>query len=383
MQIIKPLTGFYFKTPNTSFKKFWDGHFPESDFQTIPAEILKSRITGGIDRKELSILHPSLLCYTQYYSGEDGSSVDRSGIVALLRVDDSEQKTVFLHENVTAPQVDRLAEHYYSLNLQTTTAFGFFDDTSGVFETLLKNSKKSTYCRYTDDKNILHQTEFITNAALLQHLEDFFSNKPIFLGDGHHRYQALLKLKKEKNIQPYLLIYLVNQSLEPVSVSSIHRLLKFGNCSENEFIEKIKEDFFIEEYSNFNIIPLKKHTFQLIFKNKTIVATLKPGKLTEIDWNFPPIIKELDQTVLHYFFIQKYLGIQGQKQKNCLNIKFSPIFEECVESVKNGASDVAVISKKITLEEIKKVSVSGFTFPQKSTYFYPKTFSGLLFAKVF
>jgi uncharacterized protein (DUF1015 family) len=101
-----------------------------------------------------------------------------------------------------------------------------------------------------------------------------------------------------------------------------------------------------------------------------------------MSWQFPEEVKELDLTVLHYFVIEKVLGIPGKDQRKSQNIGFSRSFSECLTRVMGGEAQMALITKDISMEEVKKVCASGYTMPQKSTYFYPKVICGFLYSSI-
>ena len=130
------------------------------------------------------------------------------------------------------------------------------------------------------------------------------------------------------------------------------------------------------------IILGKKATFGVVMKNKTFKLTLKPGLETGISWPFSDLIKELDLTILHYYLLEKIWGIKGKDQRNSSNIVYDRNFTDCVTRVLEGESQMAIITNELSMEEIKKVCFSGYTLPQKSTYFYPKAICGFLFGSI-
>ena len=101
-----------------------------------------------------------------------------------------------------------------------------------------------------------------------------------------------------------------------------------------------------------------------------------------MSWRFPELIKRLDLTVLHYFIIEKVLGIPGKDQRACPKIAFDRSFSDCLQQVNTGKAQVAIIVNEVDIEEVKQVCATGYTLPQKSTYFYPKAIAGLLFSSI-
>jgi uncharacterized protein (DUF1015 family) len=86
--------------------------------------------------------------------------------------------------------------------------------------------------------------------------------------------------------------------------------------------------------------------------------------------------------VLHYFIIDKILGIAGKDQRKSEKISFERSFSECLTKVIRGDAQMAIITQDISIEDVKRVCHSGYTLPQKSTYFYPKVICGFLFSSI-
>jgi uncharacterized protein (DUF1015 family) len=85
---------------------------------------------------------------------------------------------------------------------------------------------------------------------------------------------------------------------------------------------------------------------------------------------------------MHYFILEKLLGIPGKEQRSSKHISFQRNFAQCLSKVEKGDVQMALITNEISIEEVKSVCNTGFTMPQKSTYFYPKTICGFLFGSV-
>ena len=130
------------------------------------------------------------------------------------------------------------------------------------------------------------------------------------------------------------------------------------------------------------IILGKRATFGIVTKDQTFKITLLPGMEKQITWPFPELIKELDLTILHFFIIEKIWGIKGKQQRSSPNIDYDRNFTDCVTRVQQGESQMALITNELSIEEVKRVCLSGYTLPQKSTYFYPKILTGLVMHKI-
>jgi uncharacterized protein (DUF1015 family) len=85
---------------------------------------------------------------------------------------------------------------------------------------------------------------------------------------------------------------------------------------------------------------------------------------------------------MHYFIIYKLLGIKGKDQRSTPYLRFERNFTECLNTIYRQDAQMAIITNEVAIEDVKKVCQSGYTMPQKSTYFYPKVICGFVFADI-
>ena len=109
---------------------------------------------------------------------------------------------------------------------------------------------------------------------------------------------------------------------------------------------------------------------------------LLPEAFLDFHWPFPDEIKRLELTVMHHFIIERALGIPGKEQRQSSNITFDRSFTDCITKVASGEAQLAIITQDIDIEDVKRVCLSGYTMPQKSTYFFPKIICGFLFSSI-
>jgi uncharacterized protein (DUF1015 family) len=237
----------------------------------------------------------------------------------------------------------------------------------------------------------------IQDAHIIKKFLNVLHDKTIILADGHHRYEgSLVHMNQQKALNPnhtgsegynFHLMYLTNTEAGDLRILPTHRLVSgVQNFSEEEILRKVEKDFIIkpiEDPDTLNeIIVGKQWAFGLIFKENAYKLRLKPEAFDTMKWHFPDVVKKLDLTVLHYFIIEKVLGIPGKEQRNSENISFDRSFSDCLKKVWQNEAQMAIITNEISIEEVKQVCQSGATMPQKSTYFYPKVICGFLFSSI-
>jgi uncharacterized protein (DUF1015 family) len=237
----------------------------------------------------------------------------------------------------------------------------------------------------------------IHDASVIRKFMEHLKDKTVILADGHHRYEGSLAYKhKRQKSDPkttgnegynYHLMYLTNTESDDLRILPTHRLIRgFPDLDEAEMLKKLEKDFTIKTVEDSDMLPEiiagKPWTFGLLFRENAYKIRLKPESLATMTWPFPDEIKKLDLTVMHYFVIEKALGIPGKEQRQSEHIDFDRSFSDCLKKVLKDEVNLAIITNEVSIDEVKKVCHSGFTMPQKSTYFYPKVICGFLFSSI-
>lgn len=341
---------------------------------------------------------PAIYVYYQYFSlpGTDREYV-RKGFIANIRVYNWDEKTILRHENTMPHSVSDRKKLVATTELNVSPTHGLYTDESYTIEKYLDEAISSPVYETEDYQGVRDVLSIIHDADIIRNIVSIVEDKQIILADGHHRYEGSLQYMNErKAANPnhtgnegynFHLMYFTNTEADDLRVLPTHRLVKgLDNFSEEELLKKLSEDFHIktiEEISDINQIILgKKWAFGLIIEDRAYKIRLKPEKIDDIPWNFPQKVKEIDLTILHYFFFEKVLGVPGKEQRELKNVDFERNFTECVSKVLRNEANFAIITKEVPISTIKEVCYSGYTMPQKSTYFYPKVICGYLFSSI-
>lgn len=341
---------------------------------------------------------PGIYVYYQYFT-LPGSSREmvRKGFITFIKAYDWDEKIILRHENTIPQSVNDRIEVLDKTQLNVSATHGLYSDPDFELEKYMDESMKSPLGELEDYQGVREVVSVIHDAKVIKKFIDKIAPQQIILADGHHRYEgSFLYRKKMMEQNPnhtgqegynYHMMYLTNANSDDLRILPTHRLIKnIPDFSESEILEKIKDDFFIKEVENpediHEIILGKQWAFGLLFKDNNYKIRLKPEKINELKWNFPDEVKSLDLTVLHYFFVEKVLGIKGEEQRSSENIEFERNFTACTRKLFSNEVQCALITKEISMEQVYKVCNTGFTMPQKSTYFYPKTICGFLFGSI-
>ena len=127
------------------------------------------------------------------------------------------------------------------------------------------------------------------------------------------------------------------------------------------------------------LVSMKGEVFYLAeLKNQKALFLVAPDM--SVAW------KSLDVAVLHKLILEQLLGIDESKLASQSNIDYikdtAGAIDDSIENVDNGQKQVAFFMNPPKMEQIQDVAAEGETMPQKSTYFYPKIFTGLTIYKL-
>lgn len=359
------------------------------------AEVLRQWKKNGVLRQDNI---PTIYVYYQYFTlaGSDREFC-RKGFICLIRAYDWKEKVILRHEGTMPKAVNDRVELLDQTDLNVSPTHGLYSDPNFELEKYMDESMQNPLYETEDYQGVRDVLSVIQDREVISRFVQLIKGKQIILADGHHRYEGSLVHKQKKMAENgahqgaegynYHMMYLTNAEAHDLRILPTHRLIKgLSHFSEEEILKRLEPDFMIkpveDAYMINEIILGKKWAFGLLFKENAYKIRLKPEVFPTMMWNFPEVIKALDLTVLHYFVIEKVLGISGKDQTTSDHIEFDRSFPDCLAKVIKGEAQLALIIKDISMEDVKKVCKSGYTMPQKSTYMYPKVICGFLFGSI-
>jgi uncharacterized protein (DUF1015 family) len=341
---------------------------------------------------------PGIYVYYQYFS-LPGSSREycRKGFICHIEAYDWSEKVVLRHENTIPGAVnDRVALLEQTL-LHVSPTHGLYADPELELEAYMDESMRNPLYETEDYQGVRDVLSVIHDYNVIQKFLQKLEGQQIILADGHHRYESSLIYRKKQiagnhahtgeEAYNFHLMFLTNTESDDLVILPTHRLVKgLPNWQPEVMLQKLEQFFTIKiienPYDVQDIIAGKPWAFGVILKDGAYKIRLKPEVFPTLSWQFPEEVKRLDLTVLHYFVIDKILGIPGKEQRKSEHLAFSRNFAECQAKVMTGDIQMALITNSVSMEEVKQVCATGFTMPQKSTFFYPKTICGFLFSSI-
>jgi uncharacterized protein (DUF1015 family) len=341
---------------------------------------------------------PGIYVYYQYFKlAGTTKELCRKGFVCHIRTYDWSERVILRHENTLPSAVNDRVDLLEKTQLHVSPTHGLYTDPGFELEKYMDEAIQFPIYETEDYQGVRDVLAVIHDARAIRNFIGLVKDKTIILADGHHRYESSLIYKQKmqalnadhsgKEGYNFHLMYFTNTESDDLRILPTHRLIKeLPGFNESEIMKKIEQDFTIKPVENADtlneIILGKLWAFGLMFKERAYKVILKPEALPGMTWNFPDVVKNLDLTVMHYFIIEKVLGIPGKDQRKSQNIFFDRSFSECVKKVLQAEAQMAIITNEISIEDVKQVCSSGAIMPPKSTYFYPKVICGFLFSSI-
>lgn len=339
--------------------------------------------------QELKILvqdpSPSYTLYEQTFTF-DGQTHQRRTLMGAVELCDFSENVVLPHENTHGKyKADRL-QILRATQCQFSQIFGMVKDQEGFLASLYEEvAYHQPLFHAKDDEGNSHSVWKITGKAMDQ-VTAFFQTRPIYIVDGHHRYESALAYAREvgayKNpAHPAsrMLFAIANVFDPALVVLPTHRRLK--NVTTLPFAwEKLQETFDLTKISQEELMAFCRTRqdlprFALSLRDEIYIAS--PRKQTAAAGVVPSVARLSvfwsDQVLLKELF-----GI-GENERST-RIEYVKDAKQMWASRTLG--DVLVFHAPPSVESVTDVADERGYMPQKSTFFYPKLYAGLVLRNI-
>ena len=341
----------------------------------------------------------------------DGISIKRSGLIALVRLEPFEKKVVLPHEKTYSKIKSERLQLMKACHANFGPVFSLYSgksDTLNVLENEIYSQSPDS--DFTDDKGHRHLLWKITDPDITKSISASFTDKILYIADGHHRYETALNYREWRSRNNpefssdypanYIMMYLCSMKDPGLIILPAHRLLTCVNDSNlSDFIQKASEYFDIttvepdknepEKARSLFISSLRSekeiNKFGVLLKNSNnfYILSLKAGVMEKkYKKELPESLMNLDVTILTKLILMEILGIDQADFDNEKLIAYSSSDKEAMENISSGRYDIAFILNPTKIEQVRKIAGEGLIMPRKSTYFYPKVITGQVLNKL-
>jgi uncharacterized protein (DUF1015 family) len=331
---------------------------------------------------------PAIYIFSQSFT-IDSSLVDRIGCVCSLELSELGE-TVLPHEQTIDKHLDDRYNLMESTSANSGQIFMCYKDEQMVLENLYNNIKNEPSISVTLDE-VGYNVWPITDKDTIQKFVSMLDKKTLVIADGHHRYKTALKYAKNHKSQDsqQVMVTLVNSKNPGMQIMPTHRLL----TNVDKSIENIKKDighFF--SYKEFVGADKLLRAMKAMENQKCILGLYQKksntGLLLEFkSWDIidklmseqSKSLRELDTNILHRFLLRDVFNIDTDKQDDLKHLSYLRGNKSVTDMLdKEENYDIVCFVNPPSLDDVFSIAEAGEVMPQKSTYFFPKVYSGLV-----
>lgn len=342
---------------------------------------------------------PALYIHRQTFSLPDGKRTYRCGIFAACGLEDFASGGIKPHEKtLEGPKRDRLQMTRATLSNLSPVFVLYADPERQIQQVFSRLQQGTPFVDFVDENGHRHEMWRLSDDKLVGTISDSLSDKPLFIADGHHRYETALAYRAEVAAAKggelpenaavnFTLIYLTNTDDEGLCILPIHRLVQGVTLSMEDFIAKVSENFSVmtlkdvkEGLQEMSRLCEKNHAYIVVGLGQShLIRLTRGGDLTNsLMKGFAASLADLDVTVLHHCIFKNILGLSEESQTRQENISYIKSAEEVILKAHQNAGNIGFILNPTRIEDVKAVALAGEKMPQKSTFFFPKIISGLI-----
>ena len=346
---------------------------------------------------------PCLYVYEQFFEVH-GRPFSRTALVGAVRLEEFGGGVLPHEHTLAAPRMDRL-ELARATRAQFGHVFGLYNDPGGTVVRLLDPVKKGRpISQAADRQDLLHRLWIVSDPAIIAALQQALRDREILIADGHHRYETALAFSREHpelESAKFRMMSLVDASSAGLVILPIHRLVKgLKDFHPDSFVAGLRRAFEVTLYPGDTaavrsavleaIRALKengRHAFGLCLGGKNHrVLVLRREDLMDARQDHSQAWRRLDVSILHRLILEERMGITPERLEAQANVEYIQDFphavQEAADRVGAGECQALFLLNPTSVAEVQAVAAQRERMPQKSTFFYPKVYAGMVFYSI-
>jgi uncharacterized protein (DUF1015 family) len=315
---------------------------------------------------------------------------------------------IFPHEEtMSGPKADRL-KLTRACRANLSQIFGLYPDPEGTIQQLLEDAIAGcTPIEATDHLGVLHRVWPVTDVAVISRLTALMGPTPIFIADGHHRYETACNYRDELDADGKLtaahpangvLMMCVGMNDPGMIVQPTHRLFRgLAALNSQQLTDCLGDCFDVEEVGQ-NPESGEAAWQQIVADDSqgtlglftvpdqrwTIarITEMGRGRMAEVAADRSEDWRSLGVSILHSLIVDCLLDASGHPKPVYVH-EVSEVVQrlQAGREPSTGQSDpfqLAALVMPASIQHIRRICEHGERMPAKSTYFYPKLLSGLV-----
>ncbi len=398
----------YAKHPNNVVRLILNKVDPTTDtpdnnrYSRSANELAAWKQAGILVREET----PAFYVYHQIYT-VNGKEYTRRGFMCRCEAVPFGEGMVYPHElTMSGPKMDRLMLTT-ACKTNFSQIFGLYPDETNGIQGILEGAVGAAGLQpveAVDHLGTLHRMWTVTDNEAIEKVVAAMAPLPIFVADGHHRYETACNYRKQVAEQQKITVYHPANFVLMVCIAMddpgllvlpTHRLFQgVEDLTQQELIEKLGDDFDCKPAGEgrehapevWKMIEKagRQETIGLFTRKdgKWTLSTLTDKGLAKMDRlaaEHHPEWRQLGVSILHRLIVETIFGQKYDLKDDTKKPTYVHLVQEVVDELATDRYPLAALVMPATVEHIKDLSVLGDRMPAKSTYFFPKLISGFVF----
>jgi len=347
---------------------------------------------------------PAVYLHDHYFRYQ-AKEYKRRSLAVRVRLEEWDKKVIRPHEGtLTEARGDRLSL-LWALQANTSPILALYEDPKGQIPPLLTSQAQNRPLISSRSSIEDHDVWAVNDTESIKRICGSLAEQPLYIADGHHRYESALTYRQEKGtFSPtasgdesynFVMMELVNFYDPGLLILSPHRLVRgIPKPVLSELMSKLEVFFEIEELpllatdarEQVNDLFTEKGEVRLILfglsgkclltlglRDQAAASRMMPHFHSEL-------YKKLDVSIIDHIILENLLGLSSEMEKTSLTYSYD--VADAVNRVLNQEYQLALLFRPVKPGAIKDIADAGDKMPRKSTYFYPKSPSGLVFNRL-
>jgi uncharacterized protein (DUF1015 family) len=355
-------------------------------YATAAQELARWRAVGAVVRDD----EPAIWALAQDYTAPDGRALTRHGFLARVRVEEYGPGRIRPHERThPGPKEDRL-RLTRATQANLSPIFALFSDPTGATQAALApHASGEPWGETRDDDGTVNRLWRVTDPEAIAAVQAATKPAELLIADGHHRYETARVYAEEiggEGDHRYVLMHLVTMQDPGLTVFPTHRLVRGTVPQQHEDLANaIRRDWEVEEIGEDELVPEPatdavrigymdshlKRPFRLTLKDPAIADAALPDHAEPY--------RRLDTAVTEALLLKGALGITDDQIDHLDGFGYARDLDEARRLLHSGEYDAGFFMAPTPVERVQAVAEAGECMPPKSTYFFPKVPTGLLF----
>ncbi len=343
---------------------------------------------------------PALCFYVEEFRLPSGEQKQRQGIIGVVRLEPFASGHIRPHERTLAHAKEDRMRLLRACRTNLSPLFGLFADRLQVLDPAKEVAgKRAPDIDIRDEANVRHRLWLLTDPAVVAAITAPLADESVVIADGHHRYETALAYAEQRRAQGdrdpeaaqnFVMMYVTSMEHPGLVILPTHRVLSGAvRIDAPQFVRELQRHFRLTRFPRNGQAQFRAALQQtprqarfgvvLAGHDELLVATAEDTTVADqYASHLDPVVRRLDVTILDSVILRGLIGIDCTAAAQDGRLTYTHDDQAALSAVANGAQ-AAFLMNPPDIADVQAACLAGQTMPEKSTYFYPKLLTGLVF----